>query len=501
MNPAPLPTQLMTRLEDAVAPGRMTCDEDPRFTDGFVAIKEAFEQLQGTDFDHLIETCTDFLRCQAKDLRIVGYLFLALVTRHGHAGLAAGLRLYRDMVRNHWEHCHPRPPTRRRAAVAWLDNERLEGLLEAQTVGPDPREADVLAATLEDLVQALTTQDPEGAAEAPPCGVLRRWMDRCQARIRQDPAVQATKVTSGDRAEGSSARTESMTADSSSADPDAWLEGIRGFHDHLLAEGELLQACALAQAVRWGSLGLPPARQGVTRIPPPRAESWAGLERLIRADDWEAAFQCGAECFFEPGFHLALDLQHRLARAADGMGRPELAIHLRESVRLLLKRLPGLEALSFEDKRPFMDETTRRWLSASPAATSALQVPSGSPDAPDPSASTTMPSRLSPDMDWDSLNRLPTRNLQDRWRLGLLRSDLCLRQGRRDVAHDLLVNLYRQLDEIHVLDWDPGIATALLERLHGTAVALDPDLARTCARRLCAVDPARAMALPAIEPA
>ncbi|MCG5499363.1 TssA family type VI secretion system protein [Ectothiorhodospira lacustris] len=489
MDPSPLPAHLRTRLEDIAGPGEMNCDEDPRFNDGFIAIREKIEQLHGVDFDHLIEMGNHFLHTQAKDLRIAGYLLLALVTRHGPEGLAAGLRLYHGMIRNHWDHCHPRSLARRRAALAWLDNERLERLLQDRRTLPEPSLAKALHATMGELEQELMARDPEGTRAAPPCRVLRRWIDHCQPSTAEDQAAQAPEAL--ERGRGFEP----------SANPDTWLEGVRGFHDHLLAEGELLQACALAQAARWGSLGLPPARQGVTRIPAPRSESWEGLESILNAGDWAAAFRRGMECFFEPGFHLALDLQYRLARATEGMDRPELGAYLQGSVRLLLKRLPELEALCFEDGRPFMDEATRRWLSESPSVNAAMSVPPGAADTTGQSFSDCIPPHLPPDMDWETLNRIPAMSLRDRARLGLLQADLSLRQGRRDVAHDVLVNLHRQLDQTHVLDWDPEIASALLGRLHATAKALDPTLARACARRLCAVAPVQAMTLPAIESA
>lgn len=116
----------------------------------------------------------------------------------------------------------------------------------------------------------------------------------------------------------------------------------------------------------WHGIHAPPAsRDGQrTELAPVSADRAADYrERLARGADavlWrriEASLAVGP--YWLEGHRLS-------AEAADALGHPRCAQAIREETARFVARLPGIEALSFNDGTPFVDGVTGAWLDNAP---------------------------------------------------------------------------------------------------------------------------------------
>ncbi|WP_082829756.1 type VI secretion system domain-containing protein [Ectothiorhodospira sp. BSL-9] len=495
--------------------------EDPRHHPTLLAIKQAMGRLQGTDFDQVIQDASGFLATQAKDLRVAGFLWLALVTRDQIDGLITGTALLRQLLEYQDAPIHPGKPAQRRAALDWLNSERARLLLNRLDAAPEPEALELIQGDLEHIETCLA-QGPWDDPEAPPrWHVLRQWL---QARRKDTVTGQGATSDASVAPQELGQKPQPGPSPPAIAAPDAaapshsghpgpagmvdtatetLLSTARDLHDALHRQGRPIEALAFARAARWAPLTLPPHNQGITRIPPPRPAGWACLDDAQARGDWAGVLTSGGALFFEPGFHLALDLQQRLAIAAEHHHAHDLALDIQSQVRALIQRLPGLETLCFEDGRPFADTTTLAWLRDGPATESRQALLPTSPfPLADQDASAPHPDTLK-DLSltdaWQALAHWPMTTERQRLMAMIARADLCLRARRPDVALPVLKAARAQLEAVRIVDWDPAMGRTLLTRLHQVAVTLDARgrsqkaLIQECEQELARLDPQAAM--------
>jgi type VI secretion system protein ImpA len=97
----PLPDSVRRRLEDArrVIDPATFAPADP--------LRPATRR--DPDWSEIVALCVSVLETTSKDLHVAARLTEALTEVHGFAGLAAGLRLLRLLVRNGWDRVYPLP--------------------------------------------------------------------------------------------------------------------------------------------------------------------------------------------------------------------------------------------------------------------------------------------------------------------------------------------------------------------------------------------------------
>ncbi len=93
--------------------------------------------LKKADWDKVATLAIEILETRSKDFQIAAWLLEAWVHQHGFEGATEGLRLFRSLVEDFWDHAHPQieegDMDYRLAPLSWLDS-HLPGLLKGVPV-------------------------------------------------------------------------------------------------------------------------------------------------------------------------------------------------------------------------------------------------------------------------------------------------------------------------------------------------------------------------------
>ncbi|MER1967078.1 type VI secretion system protein TssA [Castellaniella sp. GW247-6E4] len=385
-------TPLLEPVSDA-APG----GADIRDTEDYEAIAAEIEKMTSptssgqVDWQKVETLGTRLFSTQGKDFMIAAWVAAAWTERYGIEGLGAGLQLQEGLVSRYWETAQP-PLKRlrgRRNALSWW-TERTTGWFEGKDIPPLREEAHhMMVAAAESLDARLAELDPESTPLGPFVQQIRRL------------EVIAPPVSEAPAAEGAASGTDTPATTPSSTPPapraapaGAAASTSRAFGaavpaaDTLDSVDAVIGALAPALsyvgqitnalrtldrfnplaiemgrfAARGALVVLPPAQQDATPlIPPPVAitDAFATIASSGNAD--------GLIEFCESRiatFPYWLDLDRESARGYGMLGEPGAAMRqaVVQSALAFVKRLPGIERLTFSDGTPFADEATLQWL-------------------------------------------------------------------------------------------------------------------------------------------
>lgn len=472
-----------------------------------------------TDWPRVVEVGSRILREKSKDIPTATYLAVGLLTTEGYAGLLDGLRIVEGLLQAHWDGGFPPVPARLRGrvnAIQYLS----DACQKALGLRGDPRAVDreALLACLQactDLEKVLL----ERFADAPvSVGSLTSTLRETVERLpREGAPPQAAAATSAPQSSSETAALGTTGAGGELLSRSEAEEALRKSAD-FFREKEPMSPLAyrLPRLLRWGEVtSAPPTVDGKTPLIDPPAERLSGLRRLLEASDWTALLASSEDAFRERP--IWMDAQRYSDRALSGLGEAYAAARrgLLDEVRSLLRRLPTLPSLSFQNGTPFADADTKKWILEEVGSEEG--VPSrpalGAAAAPDSAEvvaareqakELARKGRLS-----HALGKLEEVLLKDgsargrflaRFELAALASEA----GKERVAAPLLEGLDRELQRHGLEDWEPGLALRVLEALYRCRKRLaerrggtpeDAARAEEVFARLCRIDPARGAAL------
>lgn len=410
----------------------------PRDGESFAALEAEIDKLidlhgqSGPDWKLVSEQASVILRDQGKDLNVAVWLTLGWLHCKGASGLAAGVRVLRDLHQEYWDTMTP-AVTRlrgRRNQIEWLIEhlEKVLGNVEPGWSDLEQSQHNELLAdwdVLDGLWQEYDEQAPAlfklrrvladigyvgedspnedvGAASAGTADVnVTQLEPGAQAHQDKESGVSGADATSGPTAPpaqtpspavasgapvSAAVQTPFVTAeslegavlDSAAAVErhidqglDAIQAGLQTLPDELLLAPMLFR---FNRMCAWMTLDtLPPATEGETRVPAPAPADQDALQRLLDANDALSILR-----FVEsrlPLHRFWLDLNRVACQAAqslpEGQGAAEVIAF--ES-RCLIQRLPGVHELSFINGQPFADADTQAWLSSLDVVTPAPVV-------------------------------------------------------------------------------------------------------------------------------
>ncbi len=491
--------------------------DDPTYEDDFQLMREEINKLSGTDTDVLCRVAESILTRHARDIRVVTWYAWARLQRDGDAGLTDGVLLLAAMLEQAGQHCHPQRSTARLAALDWLNSEKV---LDTFSRWPDvTREETGRTAAALCLLETALEILPE-AGRPTFSGLLRTL----ETRLAGSGGLDTPVASSGQDHTGESPHSTptSGTAVPETAAVKSEVELVRQLR---VLSGWVvdqpqgwLAAHRMMKAARWDLVTQLPAldARGRTRLLPPKADYRAQLKRLYLQQSWTELVEQVDVMFTEGGNRFWLDLQWYLWQGLSRAGHPweQWADYILSDLKLMLKRLPGLETLAWNDGTPLADEVTLNWIaekvndempgfSDEPAVTTATQaddilaleteaMEKGDSEGPEAALS------------WLQ-NRPDMASHRSRWLLRLLMAKVAEQYGRNELALHLLGELTDSAPQLTLSEWEPGllfdVQARRLRLLRMKAGRSESDKARFAPEMdsllagLIALDPARAMVL------
>lgn len=349
------------------------------------------ESISGgiVDWPGVQQRAVRLLSERVKDLKIGAWLVLARTRHQGALGLLTGLAELTALCDSHWDTMQP-PARRARGRakrIRWLVSE-LDEFVGTQPFKAEDQEAltraVALAGKLEGALESKLGPEFENHVDQPLVPLLKRALDRLPraeppppaavppptAQARAEPPGQAPERGPSPAAAPSPATTALAPPASppgKKLEPEARLkaslaECVDVARELVAREPTDPRGYRLSRLALWlPVVSTPPAEQGQTRIRGPGGEGQK-LQRLREASEWSKllsrAEQAGRE------YRLWLDPQRLSVEALTQLGsaHADAAAAVTECVGALVKRLPSLPGLSFQDGTPFADPTTLAWL-------------------------------------------------------------------------------------------------------------------------------------------
>ncbi|MDT0178556.1 type VI secretion system protein TssA [Enterobacter sp. BRE11] len=491
--------------------------DDPTYEDDFLLMREEINKLSGTDTDTLCRLAEEVVTHQARDIRVVTWYVFARLQRDGDSGLADGLMLLTAMLKQAGQYVHPLRSKARLTALEWLNSDKV---LDAFSRWPDVtrEETAKTAAALCLLGDALSNlPDSEQPSFA---GLLRALEKRLAGGGGLDtPEVASRTDEVGEDRYASSSSGKTVPKAAVVKSEVELVRQLRVLSGWVVEQPQgWLAAHRMMKAARWDLVTQLPAldSSGRTRLMPPKPDYRAQLKRLYLQQNWTELVEQVDVMFTEGGNRFWLDLQWYLWQGLSRAGGPweQWSEFILSDLRLLLKRLPGLETLAWNDGTPLADEVTLNWI-----AEKVNDEMSGFADAPAVANGVHMDDIFALEAeamekgDCDGpeaaltwlQNRPDMASPRSRWLIRLLMARVAEQYGHNELALHLLGDLIDSAPQMTLSEWEPGllfdVQARRLRLLRLKAGRSESDKARFAPEMdsllagLIALDPARAMVL------
>lgn len=490
--------------------GNMSAGDDPVYDDDFQRIREEVNKLSGIDTGLICTLTEKLLMGVCKDLRVATFYVWARLHQDGEVGFAEGLELLAGLLQRFGSQLHPQRERSRKVALEWLGSSRVTDSL---TLYP---EVDLLV--MQRITGALLLAEQAwqifGEDARPELSALYKALEN---RLAQSGGA-SSLVPQTSREESvvlpaTASSAPVMNAVTSGRD---LLDQAKVLAKYLRDQpGGWLAGHHLLKSVRWDTLTeLPPLDAcGRTRLMPPKPDNKAHLKRLYLQKSWSELLEHTDTLLAQGVNHLWLDVQWYAWQALVKLDNDSVrADILCRDLKGLLARLPGLDALAFNDGTPFADEVTLNWINDT-----VLDDMPGWKDEPVAIASNDEVLALEPEVlaKADSegieaaLKWLQTRpgytSARDRWLMRLLMARVTEQYGKNEIALHLLNELDGCARTLTLEQWTPELMFEVkarrLKLLRGKAGRSDTDKTRLQAEMdallcgLIALDPARAAVL------
>ena len=221
--------------------------------------------------------------------------------------------------------------------------------------------------------------------------------------------------------------------------------------------------------MRWDTVNeLPPLNaSGLTRLVPPKPDHRAHLKRLYLQQSWFELLELSDSLLAQAVNHLWLDLQWYTWQALSKLDSDSVrADIICCDLKGLLSRLPGLEALAFNDGTPFADEVTIGWINEK--VLDALPGWQGEPAAagnPERDEIFTLEPEVLARADSEGIDaalswlqaRPGFETPRDRWLMRLLMARVTEQYGKNEMALHLLGELDASAQQLTLQQWVPEL--------------------------------------------
>lgn len=470
---------------------------DVTYEDSFTQLKAEIDKISavsvdgGVDFERVVELGTKVLSEQSKDLRAAIFLTMGLQKTRGFEGFAEGVAAVDLLTRTYWEDMYP--PLRRirgrKNALQSLSDRLKEWIADDQPVAED---VEHLERALEHLkaLQSFTMETME--ENAPALSGLSQAIERAQRRAPkpepeaepEEPSSRETETASPQAPQQEQRAPSTSSRPSGTADPSAGLDSEKDAKNAVLKIADFLleqndaspEAYRLVRMMRWSNLQQePPNEGGQTLLPPPESHRINFLENLASQNKHAQLVQQAEQSFRNTA--LWLDLQRYAATGLGAMGMNYAAAQ--EAVlfetALLLKRVPRLPSLTFNDGTPLANAATKAWVEMQVQPMLEGNGGGGSSGGGDSSHLAEQYDQARQHLGNGDLpgaleamrnGQRQDASQKDRFIRRLYIATLCVKGGQPAVARPVLERLGEEVDTHGLEAWDPPLALEVWTNLH-----------------------------------
>lgn len=474
------------------APGGVEARDTPQYEAVFAEVERLTSPSadRQPDWPKIEAQSTELLKTVSKDFMVASWLSAAWIEKSGVEGLSAGLGLFAGLLKTYWDTGFPpvkRLRGRRNAVIWWTD--RVAAWLGSTTPAALPLEAHTL---LVERIEAIDSTFAEVDPEAPSLNELINLIKRLEviepvtapdAVTSASAPAQAQQTAAGLGAAGSSAmasaaNTSAVATTTTATGPQlgnlskvANLEDLvsalssvfsyLGDASQKLAELDPNNPLAIGLSrfgARGALLSLPQIQGQATLIAPPAMAEVQSFETVCAAGNPQGvASFCEGRLATYP-FWLDLDRQSALAYGAMGPEAATMRSAVIDEALAFVKRLPGVERLTFSDGMPFADEATQAWL----ATCQAERMGGGATDKFSEAKKQANESLGSGDADaavaalQDFLAN--TRSGRDQFRARVALAELALGLKKDLDVQPLIDPLLDECERLNLMYWEPELA-------------------------------------------
>ena len=457
------------------------CGQSARYEPEFEQLEAELAKQESltpsaVDWSKVVELSATILQTKSKDLLVAAYLCRGLMETQRYAGLAAGLRVLRDMSQKHWDGLFPelKRMRARATAVAWLAEKTGKQVRDTRPKSGEKDAVTLAAALLKELDQALVEkmgQDAPGLTD-----LSRPLKDHLQNL--EAPAAAPKPAAAAAPPRPAAAAPAEIAEVLNDADAKKVLrqmqELARKVTKYWLSKDVTdARAYRLGRSAGWLTVEAAPANtDGQTQIPGPAPEKLKQFETQRQAGQLEV---------------LLPELESTLAKAPYWLDGQKLAADVLEAMgergaaarKTVLRELghftntvPGLLDLKFVGGKPFADDATRDWIAehvSAGAAPAAGKRANGAAEPWEEAFNNARAAATAGNVDGavkqltDGFNATASAHQQFMWRLTL--AQLLVQTGHANVAAPILESLTARIDEFRLREWEPELAVRVYKLL------------------------------------
>lgn len=402
----------------------------------------------------------------SKDLKVLGFLLLALQRGGNGERFALSLHLLRRALEDWWTHAWPWPGDKGKRPRNLMFRQILKRAAgEVNKVSFDAAKGDGRAFCLEELKALAGAAETLGLSDGG-LDPLRRAIDalpepsQAPESSSQEPAANESPSSAPARRPVAAEKpaAESLSLDTGSE---------RTTRQSLLRVADLLTETSpteplgyqLRRYAIWHSISAaPPSRDGVrsdlAAVSADRVADYRdALEREVDLALWHRIEQSLAVSpFWLEGHYLS-------AQAAERLGHTVCADAIRNALTAFLDRLPSLADMTFSDGTPFLPEVVSYWLVNNGSGGGGTGE---SWDQAYETARETLGQRgLAPAMQLLEDGLAEAREPRARFYWRLKSAELLRESGLSTLARQHLNDLRAQTRDLQLEDWEPGLMARL----------------------------------------
>jgi type VI secretion system protein ImpA len=365
-----------------------------------------------------------------------------------------------------------------------------------------------LRAALEEVGQVVSSLLAEKRKVEPDVVVEEPAAELAEAELEPAPTEAGSQPV-----QAASAPAARKTLSAEPADDDDAIRRVQSCAHYLQKNHPTSPAAYLLQAsIRLGEMREQGSWASYDFLVSPATETRQSLKRLAAESNWEELMRAAIAAAGEPCGRAWLDVHRYVWKAGSEGGYPAVAGAVVSTMQGLLKDIPEIPGWTLNDDTPAANPETQRWLQetvlppppaveseppvfTTPAETQAAAAEGAPPDALEIARDFIRRGQLPQAIQLLMRDAAQQPSGRARFQRRLQIAQLCMNAGQGKIAHPVLEELVKEIEERRLEEWEDGemLSPALALLLQCLAGGDNNGAREALFSRLCRIDPIAAM--------